>query len=89
MLVHALHFPVQVAQHFMERPGSIPNQCSHCIFKMASKPGCVAFPRGIPADIVAGLFDHSKPHDGDGGIRFVPLRRPQTSEPRATFPANR
>jgi hypothetical protein len=50
------------------------SQCARCIFKMAGKHVCVAFPRGIPADIIGGRFDHSQPHEGDGGIRFVSLR---------------
>ena len=73
----------------MERSRSSTNQCTHCIFKMANKPACVAFPRGIPADIIAGLFDHSNPHDGDGGIRFVPSCRPRASEPRVKLPPKR
>ena len=50
-------------------------QCARCIFKMAGKLVCVAFPRGIPLAIAEGRFDHSNPFGGDGGIRFVPLRR--------------
>lgn len=33
---------------------------------------CEAFPNGIPEVILSGSFDHRKPHDGDGGIRFEP-----------------
>ncbi|HVO28242.1 MAG TPA: hypothetical protein VMW56_31940 [Candidatus Margulisiibacteriota bacterium] len=59
----------------MERTQVTGSQCARCIFKMAGREVCVAFPRGIPADIITGRFDHMQPHDGDGGIRFVPLRR--------------
>lgn len=31
---------------------------------------CYAFPDGIPKEIIEGDFDHSKPHEGDNGIRF-------------------
>ena len=72
----------------MEASQSTPSQCVRCIFKMAGKSVCVAFPRGIPPDILSGRFDHTRPHEGDGGIRFVPLRRrtpdqrPVVLEPR-------
>jgi len=73
----------------MEHRRPTTNQCARCIFKMAGKPACVAFPRGIPKDILDGLFDHSKPYDGDGGIRFVPARRRRASGPPATLLLNR
>lgn len=72
----------------MENTLSTSNQCARCIFKMAGKQVCVAFPRGIPADIITGHFDHIQPHEGDGGIRFVPLRR-RTTERQAVFPESR
>ncbi|MGW6566423.1 hypothetical protein [Streptomyces sp. NPDC054975] len=31
---------------------------------------CAAFPRGIPADISPGGFDHRRPYPGDGGVLF-------------------
>ncbi len=51
------------------------SQCMQCIFRMAAKAVCVAFPRGIPTDISNGEFDHTQPHADDGGIRFVSMRR--------------
>lgn len=47
----------------------------------ADKPGalsdwytfrCLAFPDGIPDDILDGEFDHTDPHEGDGGIMYEP-----------------
>jgi hypothetical protein len=58
------------------------SQCARCIFKMAGKLVCVAFPRGIPADILAGRVDHSRPYDGDGGIGFAPLHARRVSDRR-------
>jgi len=72
----------------MEDTQSSSKQCTSCLFKMAGKPVCVAFPRGIPADIIAGRFDHIQPHEGDGGIRFVPLRR-RSTERRSVSPESR
>ncbi len=33
-------------------------------------PKCEAFPEGIPADILNGEFDHSKPHEGDHDVQY-------------------
>ncbi len=72
----------------MQSTQSTSSQCARCIFKMAGKQVCVAFPRGIPADIITGRFDHMRPHDGDGGIRFVALRQ-RTSERQPAFSEDR
>lgn len=63
----------------LETPGprsrnTLVTQCDRCIFRLEGKPACVAFPSGIPADILEGRFDHTKPYAGDGGFRFVPRR---------------
>ena len=50
-------------------------QCDRCVFRFADASKCVAFPDGIPLEIAEGRVDHSKPYDGDGGIRFVPSRQ--------------
>jgi len=50
------------------------NQCARCAFAFPHAHGCAAFPRGIPAEIREGRFDHTQPYLGDAGIRFVPRR---------------
>lgn len=48
-------------------------QCPKCIHLIGSGrngPVCVAFPKGIPLQIVTGKFDHVKKFEGDKGVRF-------------------
>lgn len=33
---------------------------------------CVAFPDGVPDEIMTGEIDHTQPVDGDHGIRYEP-----------------
>ncbi len=34
---------------------------------------CLAFPEGIPEEIVTGEVDHSKPYAGDMGFVYTPI----------------
>ena len=34
---------------------------------------CNAFEKGIPVKILQGEFDHTRPHEGDNGVRYALL----------------
>lgn len=58
--------------------GDSGRQCVHLHVQApdeiaADVPTCDAFPDGIPGDVLDGLNDHTKPIDGDRGIRYEPL----------------
>lgn len=56
-------------------PGSpFAGQCDRCIYRLQGRADCVAFPWGIPAEILDGRFNHQQPYPGDGGFRFEPKR---------------
>ena len=38
--------------------------------EMSECTACLAFPGGIPVEIMSGENDHTQPVDGDGGIQF-------------------
>jgi hypothetical protein len=65
---------------------SLTPQCERCLFRLTGKPACVAFPWGIPLEIRNGDFDHTEPHPGDGGFRFVPFRHTGLLAPSRLHP---
>lgn len=44
-------------------------QCDACLW--FESPGCLAFPEGVPADVLTGALDHRYPVPGDDGVRFL------------------
>lgn len=53
----------------------ITRQCPNCGYYIDTKesPACLAFPDGIPMEILTGDHDHRKPFEGDHGLRFFPV----------------
>ena len=43
--------------------------CLKCKY-LKEKMKCLAFPDGIPNDIISGKVSHKKPHKNDNGIQF-------------------
>jgi hypothetical protein len=48
------------------------HQCAECRHATGGAK-CVAFPEGIPVEIIDERHDHRQPYPGDNGIRFEPL----------------
>lgn len=48
----------------------ISEQCLACQHNNPDILTCSAYPDGIPHDILSGGFDHTKPHEGDNGVRY-------------------
>lgn len=49
-------------------------QCLTCtrLFETAATLSCLAYPDGIPEEILTGEVDHSQPYRGDHGIQYEP-----------------
>lgn len=62
----------------MEDTGGISDQCMTCGWlDRPPRKGdgktftCMAFPDGIPEEIISGNFDHTAEYDGDRGLRYI------------------
>ena len=54
----------------------VSKQCLNCMHLLDAGDGplnCLAFPEGIPEEIVTGQVDHSTPYEGDLGFRYTPI----------------
>ncbi len=58
--------------------------CHFCVWYEPDTSTCLAFPDGIPDEILEGDFDHRYHYPGDNGIRFAPnpdVPQPPSYEP--------
>jgi hypothetical protein len=46
--------------------------CKHFNWKDKEKNSCLAFPDGIPKEILISKVTHDKPYPGDRGIQYEP-----------------
>lgn len=51
----------------------MPIQCASCTHYKGGLT-CSAYKKKIPTKILTGVHDHQKPHKGDNGIRFEPIK---------------
>ncbi len=59
------------SSRFVSQPGEMGfTQRVMCQHRQEARK-CVAFPDGIPQEIIDNEFDHRKPYPGDRGIRFL------------------
>lgn len=57
---------------FDSLPFNAAMQCNYCKWFYRGTVTCLAFPDGIPGEILDGAHDHRFPYRGDRGITFVP-----------------
>lgn len=53
-----------------DNPIVFKTRCHLCLHKFRGRPGCAAYPSGIPHDLAIGNVLHEDPYPGDQGIRF-------------------
>ena len=49
--------------------------CNQCVHHIKNTSSCLAYPEGIPFQILQNLVDHKKPFPGDNGIRFKKIKK--------------
>jgi len=63
------------AEKFQAHLIKISSDCQTCLNRskvLLSR--CVAYPDGIPYDILVGKVKHRTPYEGDGGILYKPIK---------------
>ena len=70
MITKEIIVPVYSEEIIGEAIANISVQCLKCVHLHKNMTRCEAFLSGIPAKIFTGGFDHTKPFQGDNGIRF-------------------
>ncbi len=50
-----------------------PPLCINCKHLSPDNWSCAAFTEQIPDEVVASIWDHRKPIDGDHGIQYEPI----------------
>jgi len=53
--------------------------CQACANKVGPNT-CLAFPDGIPDEILYGETEHAEPYPGDNGIQFEPVKEPANAQ---------
>ncbi|SFM43682.1 hypothetical protein SAMN05421863_102855 [Nitrosomonas communis] len=54
---------------------SVTPPCATCVHRSQKAPGyCLAFPDGIPEEILSCKNDHRKPFRGDHGIQYESIK---------------
>ena len=64
--------PERLKRFTWEEGDVMTSQCVRCAHKFIGKPGCSAFPEGIPREILSNEHDHREPSPGDHGVQFFP-----------------
>lgn len=68
--------PIRIDRFTWKKGDARVSNCIGCAWKSAFGPSCVAFPLGIPEDILDGRDLHLESRHGDNGFVFKPVERP-------------
>lgn len=76
-----------MSDRFVNPDGFVPTQCRLChrLNDDGGKLTCLAFPKGIPQQVLENKLDHRYPIEGDGGYRFSAPHDAKDSDIAALF----